>query len=379
MSPKPKAKTEEALSALLKRRQMTNYAAPRITGFAPIPRASGPDGRRITSPSGWRVLSTILEEATGRRVGKTEAFQEETAPIGIGELAALAFVELRTAERELKTLGKRKIVKITKLKKGLYIIQPLFRTWATIPDYVPEPLEEPGAESDDEPLSEDPAQNSKEGTVTQVTTSPVKIAAGKKSKPVKVECGVTALQFHADIDAECSAMVQGGVLLVSLKQRWQAKDGIRVSNGIKQLTLSSRHGRREERPNGTLPPQADQPKKRVTHPRAEELSSLFDPLLLKSCGKSLSEDPVMLLAACEAIGAADHNFLVKCVIDRSARYLRVNHVKALCREIAANWAKVKGLPPEEHIPTRSEIDAMVEAERKELAAKRAAARRGKVA
>ena len=320
---------------------MTNYNSKRITGFAPVPRAAGPDGRRITSPSGWRVLSTIIEESTGRRVGKEEAFSEETAPISTAELAVLAYVEERTAQRELKDLEARKVISVTKVKKGLYVISPLFRTWAKIPDYVPEPVEEP--ESDNEPPAEDPVQNSKE-SVTQVTASPVKITAGKKSKPVKVECGVTALQFHADIDAECSAMVQGGVLLVSLKQRWQAKDGVTVSNGINGLTSKIRHGCREDRPKGSLPPQADKHQKRVIHARAAELSALFDPLLLKSCGKSLSEDSVMLLAACEAIGEVPHDHLVKCVIDRAARSLKMSHIRPLCREIAANWEKMKGLP-----------------------------------
>src|SRR5580698_612188 len=115
----PKPRTDQAVSALAKRRAMTNYNSKRITGFAPVPRAAGPDGRRITSPSGWRVLSTIIEESTGRRVGKDEAFSEETAPISTAELAAMAYVEERTAQRELKDLEARKVIAIMKVKKGL--------------------------------------------------------------------------------------------------------------------------------------------------------------------------------------------------------------------------------------------------------------------
>jgi hypothetical protein len=120
----------------------------------------------------------------------------------------------------------------------------------------------------------------------------------------------------------------------------------------------------------------EQPK--VSHPRADELSSLFDPFLLKSCGKSLSGDPAMLLAACEAIQAVPHDYLVKCVVDRASRPISGGKaVVAICKEIAGNWGKVKDLPPGKRSLTDDDLKAMVAKDReiriakeRELAAQR---------
>jgi hypothetical protein len=410
VSPKQKKpKDPTAISEVQRRRAITNYNKPRISGFAAIPMAAGPDGRRITSPSGWCILSTILEECFGRRVEKDEPFKEETLPIGMAKLAELAMIEPRTAQRELKYMRKHKIIQVQESKKGLYVIQPLVRDWASLPDYKPEPMEESTPNEPDEPKT-DSEDKAKDKTVTQVTSKPVRVAPGKPSKPVKVECGVTALQFAADIDAEYSAVVQGGTLLVSLK-RWQAKDGITISketrsSEINNLVSNSRHPHRtngtdEKRTEGEkriegeqvtggqsspggrgsqsrqgIPPvqkQARQPQPDITsyHPRSKELADLFDPFLLKSCGKSLSGDHTALLAACEAIQDTDHDFVVKCVVDRAARPISGPRAAvAICKEIAHNWKKAKDLPAAKKLPTREEYLAIAAKERAERLGKK---------
>jgi hypothetical protein len=79
----------------------------------------------------------------------------------------------------------------------------------------------------------------------------------------------------------------------------------------------------------------------------------------------------MLLAACEAIQAVPHDYLVKCVVDRASRPISGGKaVVAICKEIAGNWGKSKDLPPESKLPTREEIDAMIAREQQELAAAR---------
>ena len=370
MSPNRKPKDPTVISELQRRRAITNYNKPRISGFAAIPMAAGPDGRRITSPSGWCLLSTILEECFGRRVGKDDPFKEETEPMNMARLAELAVIEERTAQREFKYMRKHKIIAVREVKKAVYVIQPLVRSWASLADYKPEPVEEPAA---DEPVTPEPESESKakDKTVTTVTVKPVRVAPGKLSKAIKVECGISALQFAADIDAEYSAVVQGGTLLVSLK-RWESKDGISISgetrsNGINDLTSNSRHpcrqdadskertesetrSKSEQVAGGQSSPggrgnQSRQGKPPVHHPRSEELFALFDPFLLKSCGKSLSGDSVALLAGCEAIQDVDHDFLVKCVVDRAARPISGPRAAvAICLEIAGNWQKVKNMP-----------------------------------
>ena len=266
----------------------------------------------------------------------------------MAQLAELCFLDERTIQRELKDLVKRKIVTQTQVKKGTYEFQPLFRTWASLPDYLPVPIEQPSDEAVDEPVQEEP-ENSREKTITRLTSKPVKVAAGKKSKPVKVDCGVTALQFSANVDAECSAVVEGGVLLVNLQYESSIKIPDGSFNGINNLSSPPRQasrddssetrGKRTKGERGTKGENAA-----VRHPRAEELSSLFDPLIHRWCGKTLSGDPQALLQACIAIGETPHDVLVKAGVERGSRTLTPLHVMAVCREIEHNWRKGGELP-----------------------------------
>ena len=149
---------------------------------------------------------------------------EVTEPISTARLAELCFLDERTIQREIKELKKRKIIAITERKKGFYEFQPLFRTWASLPDYVPAPVAEPESE-----------EEAKDDTVTRLTEKPVRVTAGKKSKPVKVDCGVDYLQFLANIDADFDPVVQGGVLLVNLQYAEASKSNPSRSNAINNL------------------------------------------------------------------------------------------------------------------------------------------------
>jgi len=217
------------------------------------------------------------------------------------------------------------------------------------------------------------------------------VAAGKRSKAIPVTCGVAALQFETNIDADCSAVVKGGVLCVTLAGKWSAANGVTGLLNPKGMRANMRQGCRifadcntpnGEKSQGRNKSETDTggystPKGRggqsgqspVQHARAGELASLFDPLLLKSCGRSLSGDWRGLQTACDAIGDTPHDWLVKLVIERAARPISgIRAVTAICREISHNWRKSKDLPPEKRIPTREEIMAMAaEDKRRRLA------------
>ncbi len=263
------------------------------------------------------------------------------------DLAELCDCDERTVTRELGDLARRKIIAWDQSgKKGWNNITPLFRSWISLPDYQPAPVAEPDPDPEDEPVPEDPAAPN--STRTVITSKPVRCSPGKPSKPVKVSCGISAMQFQDDTGAEFSAVVTGGTLLVT-RRSWKASDGVGGLRQAKDLDAVPRQGcrgnerdtgakskRKETRVQSSIPP---------VSPRAAELSALFDPILLRSCGKSLSGDSVALLAACEAIGDVNSQFLVERVTERAERRISGPRAAvAICVEIAGNWQKVKNLP-----------------------------------
>jgi hypothetical protein len=331
-------------------REETNYDAPRISGHAPYPKAGAAENWRLTSLAGTRVLDLIIIKALGRRVAKDQPFLEVTEPLSTAQIAELTCLEIRTVERELKDLETRKVIAVTRIKKGVSEFQPLFRTWKKLPDYKAGPIAEPEPEEEANPMERE--DQAKDATVTQVTIKPVKIAAGKPSKAVKVDCGVTALRFSANVDAECSAVVQGGVLLVTLEHKWEAANGIDGLKKTNEIEEKIRHHRRiypgQTEGKGTKGERRSKGEQiAVKHPRAEELSALFDPLVHRWTQRTLSGDPSALLKACEAIGDTPHDYLVKIAVERGSRTLTPLHVPSLCKQITHDWEKSKGMPPKE--------------------------------
>ena len=377
MMPKPKPGQRSALEEM---RGRTDYTKKRPSGYAPLFDAALADAARLADGSAFKILMFVWNMSLGRRVDADRPFLEETEPVSVAKLAELARCDQRTAERELNGLAERKVIKRTKVKNGQYVLQPLFRTWEHLPDYAPRPQTEP----DDEAVTDNlPAKTTQ---TTHIIETPVYVRAGKKSKRVEVPCEVTAFecQVKGKVDAECSAMVQDGVLRVILEGKW---DGKTLGNGsLKQkgIDANERQGCRpspkETTGKGTKGERGTKSEtSQAVHPRAVELSNLFDPLIFKWCKKTLSGDSVALLRACEAIGDTPHDEVVRAAVERGGRTLTPLHVPSVCKEIAHNWEKAKGMPPEKRLPTREEIDAMIAVERKELAEKNAAARRGRVA
>jgi hypothetical protein len=363
--PNPRAPKTQKRSELLKRRDVTKYhTTKRFTGFAAIPMAAAIECRRLTSPSGSRVLQAIMEECFGRRVPKDAPFLEETEPITMARLAELAVLEERTCQREFKAMWDADIIDVEEVKKGLYIVRPLVRTWKDLPSYSAGPVEEPKVE-EGAPAEDEAAERG--NTRTVVTKKPVTVRAGEKSKPWPVECGVSAAEFEAKGQLDCifTAVVQNGVIRCTVEPKWNAKNGVTAPYIQNDLEESSRHGCHQkyegtsgtsqqskqrtkgEDDNGASTRQSTRPARsyECDHPRAEELAAIFDPLLLKSCGKSLSGDISCLQSACEAIGVTDHDFLVKAASDRGARPISSpKAVVAICKEIAGNFLRKGNLP-----------------------------------
>jgi hypothetical protein len=361
VTPRPKPRAGQK-SELDKMREQTKYSAHRIVGHAPFPVAAMGDGMRITGLAGGRLLSLLIVKATGRRVAKDEAFLEVTEPLSIAQLAELCCLDERTIQREVKDQVTRKIIKATMVKKGLYEFQPLFRTWADLPDYLPGPMVEPEADEDDTDIDV-PETATKGAGVTKITRKPVRIAAGKASKPVKVECGVSALEFSADVDAECTAVVQDGVLRVNLQCAEQAKSVPGQTSRINKLDSPPRQA---SRGNSSEPEKGGRRisgEIAVNHPRAAELSALFDGPIYQSCKKTLSGDPVALKKACQSVGDVPHEYLVDFLEGRAERKILPMHVPSICSEALHCWEKSKDLPAQPKKLTREEMDEMVRVDR----------------
>ena len=362
----------------------------KVTGWTPLFHDFIGDLRRLSSGKVCTDLLLYLLSDLGRqREKRGEALPTETRPVTISDIATLLEVNERSINRELQYLQARKMALVARLEGGKAVVTLLFSAWTALEQSYKQWADVQRAEIHEvTPEDENPEENAppavKAGTVI-LTKAPVVVKGGHRSRSLPIDVGVRATRIAWDspgVDCSFSAVIESGELvwrgkLVSQKTLESKKDAKSVESSTSPR--SSGHIRPEITAN---PPQmrvSGSPQ--VSHPRAEELAKLFDPLILRSCGKSLSEDGAALQAACELVGDTDHDFLVKQAMDRAERTLKPRHVVALCREIAANWKKLENLPPSvregqksKPLPTKEEIDEMIRLERIELAAKRKAMR-----
>ena len=79
----------------------------------------------------------------------------------------------------------------------------------------------------------------------------------------------------------------------------------------------------------------------AANPRAQEIISLFDPLLQKSGSRLLSPDTVALKSACSEVGNLPHDALVYFVLGPNGRGSRPisgpRAIAAIIREARQNW------------------------------------------
>jgi hypothetical protein len=342
------------VSYLDQARAKTNYAPRRFTGFIPLPLAASAEMRRLASGfAGLCLLQVIMEQTLGKRVKETEPFCETTDDLSTAYLAEAARCDERTLQRELLGMAQRGIISYVKGRKGLWRITPLFRKWDSLPDYKPGPMVEPELDQANEP--EQP-EGEREQTVTRLTEKPVLVRAGSSSRKIKVPCGISEFYCKSNLDIHFEAVVQGGSLCFSfIGPQFQAAGNDLLK--AKGMQAKMRHGCR------------------ILHPRAVELSDLFDPLLLLNHGgRSLYGDFVCLKAACEAVGQVPHDYLVKLVIDRAARPIKSPKAAvAICKEIALNWERSKSLPPKKRDPrnvTQEDVERWRAEDKARIAAKR---------
>ena len=309
-------------------------------GYAPFYHAFLADWPRLASgQTSCLLMNVVLCKSLGRSVRKGEPRPTCTAPLLVSDLAALCGCDERSIQRELAGWQSRKVATVTPEGKGVVSIALLYRGWEALPDYKNVVDISTGAPVDDETVDDEKA---KERTRVELTKVPVACKAGGRSKGVKVDCGIKS--FHlvnpSVVDFEIMAVVQAGDLGITVKvpDEWlqQAAKRATASNDFNDLGSASRHGGHGFESKAIPKPKTTV--KTVDHPRAAELVKLFDPILAASASRLLSGDSSSLLAACEAVGDCDHNFLVKFAIQRAERPVKSPlHVKVICAESLASW------------------------------------------
>lgn len=346
--PKTSKLKPPAVSARDALRRATNYGPQRFTGFAPIPMAAFAEIPRLSSGAACQQLLYLsLALSLGQMVEQNQPFKETTEERTTAEWAELCGCDERTFQREVLGLAQRKVIDYKQRKKGVWQVTPLFRSWDKLVDYKPGPTVEP--ETDDEPAPEDPAAADKAGTITRLTEKPVSVRAGGSSKKIKADCGISDIVVSSNLDIHFEAVVQGGSLhLKFIGPQFKAIAGNDLLKA-KGIQANQRHGCR------------------VEHPRAAEVAGLFDPFLLKWCGKSLSADETAWRQCCELVADVPNETLVKDVVERAARRIKSPLTSiAICREIAENYHLSKNPPPAKRDPrhvSKEDMDAMIAEER----------------
>ena len=317
-------------------------------GYAPFFHAFNADWPRLQNGvTSCLLLNIAICKSLGRSVKKGEQRPAKTLPLAVSDLAVYCRCDERSMQRTLADWHARKIAKVTQEGKGLVSIELLYRGWEALPDYKNVVSIETG-EAEEEETAENEA--AKESTRVELTKSPVPCKAGGRSKGVKIDCGVT--KFHlvnpSSVDFDIMAVVISGDLGITIKvpNEWIQEAAKRelVSNEINSLDSPPRHGRPEVPPNGgsRIPPQTGVA---VTHPRADELHRIFDPVLAHSGASLLSMDSSRKysLEACRRVEDCDHDYLARFVGNR-AKIKSVLAVPDICAEALASWRGSKVMP-----------------------------------
>lgn len=341
----------------------TDFRGPTGTGWSPIPRSF--DLYRIRLASGeafWGLTTLIIHTALRDRKPSESSSLEAT--IKISEAALLCECNERTINRELDYLVERRMAVVVRNSSGgqvriRLVVEPegdAFPGWAALERYSAwassrrASLDERDAEQTTDNPSEDDASGAavKPGTV-QVTKKPRKVKAGKPEKPVPVNCGVRSYRMELvesdSLDVSYTAAVHSGefVATVCVPKQKAPKSKLRAKP-LNSTTSGQRVGH-------TCPTNAKSAPIRGDgaggiHPRAKELSVLFDTILVKYRANILSADHAALKAACDQVGDIPYKDLAVFVHQRARRGgWHPTMCAAVVKEAVANW-KAKGSPTE---------------------------------
>ena len=356
------------------------------SAWTPVPITFELDRFRLASGATFWALTGYLIHFFGRGRLPGVPFPWE-GEIDITEIALLLRCSERQINRELLYMQQRDMAIVARLPGGKAVIRlVVLPEWAGDKQYpgwsnIPQAYTEWAAaqrqsldEQADEAAAEEENPADKEKTVVKLSSQKVK--RGGQSKRQTVDAFVKSMRVKCQensVDIQFSGEVVSGELVLSVcGEKQQTPRSKNDAKSVESTNYKKYPGR--GRPTEKKIPPNEGSKKYPQKGevsvrdflRGEELVHLFDPILLKSCHKSLSADHFALQACSEAIRDVPHDVLVKRVIERASRPINSPRAcVAICREIEANWQRVKDLPAEKKLPTREEILEMAAQERAE--------------
>lgn len=324
-----------------------------------IPRSYDSDRVRLASGSTFWALTTYITHLSGRdrKAGEKLSFEAE---ISIPEAALWCRCNERSIDRELMYLCQRDMAIVSRLAGRKVVVRLIvwqessgdkeYPGWANIPQCYAE-----WAAAQRQSLDEQLAEKEQEEANPVLRLKKTRVKPGHQSDPQSLNTHIENWRVKcakdSPLDIELSGKVVSGELVLSVSG--VAQEALRSKRDAKAVDstssdVSSRHPCLE---NAKIPANVGigntptkSPQMRV-HERAEEISGLFDGPILKWSGKSLSNDPKILAAACDALESVPHDFLVRQIADRASRQLKLSHVDAFCKEVAANWRKLESSRP----------------------------------
>ncbi len=200
---------------------------------------------RLTDPGKletWCILFLLGETESAKRDKGTPgllwsrplAIEDFMRAFGWRKDSEKIGVTSRAVEDALAGLCQRKVV-VRKKRGRSYVYSVPVEGWDNLPDYVP--LKKPAGSADAIDAEED-TEGEEEANDTRSTVRvferPIRVAAGRRSKPVDVPAAVEKLQIESSVEAEVDATVTAGVLRVKVlpQGEYKANDtrsGLRVS------------------------------------------------------------------------------------------------------------------------------------------------------
>lgn len=366
------------------------------SGWAAIPRVLASDAFSLASGAAWWAIVMYLVEQMGRSRDKNAPPAEEVEIYKL-ELSLLLRTSVHNINLVLRLLVDRQLAVVDHLAGEKAVVRLVFTPqeigrkyypgWsevARVPheEWARQQAEALRDEADEVEETADDAADQR-GEKTHVKLKPATVKRGAKSRQ-KVEGFVKELVVECSQDSPVDMGVQGelssGRLVLTICGTANESSRRKQDANRADATTYEKMSGRTSPESAKIPLNGGSPK--PSHAginRADELGAIFDPLLWESCQKTLTADLVSLAAASQAIGDTPGDFLRSQMEERGRRSIKSpKHCAAICAEIGAHWKRggsLKGVI--NRLPTRDEIDAIIEQERIELLNKKAELRKGK--
>lgn len=380
LSPKRKApvKAKAAAPAVVENRSRDDIAGAfsagsafngnYFEGWTPIPRVLVLNAFSLSSGAAWWSLTMCLVSMMGRNRKKSTDPLPDEIQFSKPELSLLCRTSQHNINLVLAQMAERKLAIVSHLAGGRCLVRFIFEAqtigkekfpgWsevAKVPheQWAREKAEALRDEADEQDEIADTLEEQRvKAGVVQVVKKALSLKPGKRGKAVPVSVGVKShrvdlIESDGSLDVTYTAAVHSGEFVTTVcVPKAKSVESTKGAKRTESTTSDTSSGR--ICPNGSKAPtnegSENHPQVGVKHPRAAELSALFDPAIYQSCKKTLSGDSAALKKACAAVEDTPHDFIVDFLQERAQREIKPSHVASILLEIRHIWMKSGSLP-----------------------------------